>query len=61
MLLQNGIPVSSLRLWTDQKPPSKRSEEIVVTMKLVRNVLKNESNFDIFPLAAIFGTPHISP
>ena len=22
---------------------------------------KNEFNYDIFPLAAIFGTPHISP
>ena len=33
----------------------------MISMKVVRNVVKNESNYDIFPLAAIFGTPHISP
>ena len=27
--------------------------------KVVRNVIVNENYYDIFPLAAIFGTPYI--
>ena len=33
---------------------------MMISMKVVRNFVKNETNYDIFPLAAIFGTPHIS-
>ena len=32
---------------------------MMISMKVVRNFVKNESNYDIFPLAAIFGTPHM--
>ena len=32
----------------------------MISVKVVRNFVKNEINYDNFPLAAIFGTPNIS-
>ena len=60
-LLQKGIFAPSLLFWTTPKPPSEESGGLMINLKVVRNIVVNKSDYDFFPLAAIFGTPHISP
>ena len=61
MILQVGISASFLDFWTMPKSILEESEGMMISMKVVRNMEKNKNTYDTFPLAAIFGTPHISP